>query len=189
MPKTKSKRGRKSTTTVRAISGKQLSEEEIKQFAAKYEKDGNFPGHKIPCTVTGKLSVCVGPWLRKKVKEYGSVEKLLKNYTSRAAKKQERLLTMKPKAIGAKKGRKNKKRITIADIPKMPVGTRRPQTDEEFTEVSLRECARPDIFLDNGRHCLDCPYFNLCENGIKCLPKGFKFVDGEFVEVSLKGKK
>jgi hypothetical protein len=183
MLKTKTKRGRKSTTTIKAVNGKQLTDEEIKAFVAKYEKDGNFPGHKIPCTVTGKLSVCVGPWLRKKVKEYGSAENLLRNYKSRAAKKQERILTMKPKAIGAKKGRKRRERITIADVPKMPVGTKRPQSAEEFTEASQRECARPDIYLDNGRHCLDCPHYAICENGIKCLPRGFKFVDGKFVEV------
>ncbi len=89
---------------------------------------------------------------------------------------------MKPKAIGAKKGRKRRERITIADVPKMPVGTKRPQSAEEFTEASQRECARPDIYLDNGRHCLDCPYYAICENGLKCLPRGFKFVDGQFIE-------
>jgi hypothetical protein len=183
MLKTKSKkRGKKGAFQhLKAIEGKQLTEEQIKAFVVKYEKDGNFFGHKIPCTVTGKLSVCVGPWLRKKVKEYGSVEKLLRNYTSRAAKKQERILTMKPKAIGAKKGRKRKERITIKDVPKMPTGTKRPQTAEEFTEASKRECARPDQYLNNGRHCEGCEYYAICENKLKRLPKWVKFKNGKFI--------
>lgn len=165
--------------SLKAIAGKQLTEDQIKVYVDKFNKDGNFPGHKIPCTVTGKLTTAVGPWLRKKVKEFGSAEALLRGYKCRGALKSEK--PQKVKAI-SKKGRPRRERIGVKDIPAMPTGTKRPQTAEEFTEASHRECARPDIFLDNGRHCLDCPHYAICENELKNLPKGFKFIDGQFVE-------
>lgn len=180
MVKTKKKRVR-IDASIKAIAGKQLTEEQIKIYVDKFNKDGNFPGHKIPCTVTGKLTTAVGPWLRKKVKEFGSVENLLRGYKCRGALKAEK--PQKVKAIGVKKRRNGKTKVDVKDIPAMPTGTKRPQTAEEFREASHRECARPDIFLDNGRHCLDCPHFANCENDIKCLPKGYKFINGEFVEV------
>lgn len=180
MPKTKRKKVR-IAPGIKAIAGKQLSEEQIKVFVDKFNKDGNFPGHKIPCIVTGKLTTAVGPWLRKKVKEFGGVESLLRNYKCRGALKGDKP-SKKAKPIGSKKGRPKKDKITVKDIPAMPTGTKRPQTPEEFTEASRRICHRPDIYLDNGRHCLDCMHFGLCENELKCLPKGFKFVDGKFVE-------
>lgn len=171
--------------SLKAIAGKQLTEDQIKVYVDKFNADGNFPGHKIPCTVTGKLTTAVGPWLRKKVKEFGSVENLLRGYQCRGAIKAAKPQKVKP--IGAKKARKNgKTKIDIKDIPAMPTGTKRPQTADEFREASNRECARPDIFLDNGRHCLDCPHYANCENEIKCLPKGFKFIDGRFVEAKKK---
>lgn len=183
---TKSRRGRKASTSLKATAGRPLNDEEIKAFVAHYEKNGNFPGHKIPCTVTGKLSVCVGPWLRKKVKEFGSAEAFLRSYKSRGALKSERVAvfgSQKIKKIGKRAVKRAEKEKRLKEIPVMPTGTKRPQTNEEFTEASHRECARPDIFLDNGRHCLDCPHYAICENELKCLPRGFKFIDGKFVEL------
>jgi hypothetical protein len=179
----KKRRGRKASTTIRAIAGRPLNEDEIKQFVAHYEKNGNFPGHKIPCVVTGKLTTCVGPWMRKKIKEFGSAEALLRGYKCRGVFKAARkAATQKIKKIGKRAEKRAEKQKKLKDIPVMPTGTKRPQTNEEFTEASHRECARPDIFLDNGRHCLDCPHYAICENDIKCLPRGFKFIDGKFVE-------
>lgn len=51
MVKTKRKRVR-IDASLKAIAGKQLTEDLIKVYVDKFNKDGNFPGHKIPCTVT-----------------------------------------------------------------------------------------------------------------------------------------
>jgi hypothetical protein len=183
MVKTKKKRVR-IDAGIKAIAGKQLTEDQIKIYVDKFNKDGNFPGHKIPCTVTGKLTTAVGPWLKKKVKEFGSAEALLRNYKCRGVIKDARKANapQKIKKIGKRAAKRAEKQKKLTDIPVMPTGTKRPQTNEEFTEASHRECARPDIFLDNGRHCLDCPHYTICENELKCLPRGFKFIDGKFVE-------
>ena len=170
--------------SLKAIAGKQLTEDQIKVYVDKFNKDGNFPGHKIPCTVTGKLTTAVGPWLRKKVKEFGGVEKLIRGYQCRGAIKAAK--PQKVKKIGEKKRKNGKTKVDLSDIPAMPTGTKRPQTADEFREASHRECARPDIYLDNGRHCMDCPHYTNCENELKSLPKGFKFIDGRFVETHKK---
>ena len=62
------------------IKAEPLTEELVQYFVKYYEENGSFPGSKIPCSVTGKLTTCVGPWMRKKIKEYGSAEKLLRGY-------------------------------------------------------------------------------------------------------------
>tara|TARA_R110000868_G_scaffold103681_1_gene285329 strand:+ start:4643 stop:5236 length:594 start_codon:yes stop_codon:yes gene_type:complete len=179
MVKTKTKRGRKASTTIKAIAGRPLTDEEIKQFVTHYESNGNFPGHKIPCVVTGKLTTCVGPWMKKKIKEFGSVEALLRGYQCRGAIKSAR--PQKIKKIGKRAEKKAKKESTKRDIPVMPTGTQRPETDEEFREASKIACARPDIYLDNGRNCEGCPNYEICDAEIKKLPKGVAFKDGKFV--------
>lgn len=165
--------------TVRAIAGKQLTEDEIKIFVQHYEKNGNFPGHKIPCTVSGKLTTCVGPWMKKKIKEFGSPELLLRNYKCRGAIKAAK--PAKEKKVGKRAAKKAEKESRKKDIPVMPVGTQRPETAEEFREASKTACARPDIYLDNGRNCEGCPHYEICESELKRLPKGVAFKNGKFV--------
>jgi hypothetical protein len=174
---------KKNTTTIKAIAGQQLSEEQIKAFIEHYNKKGSFPGNKIVCTATGKLTTCVGPWKLKKIKEFGSAEALLRNYKCRGVNKT--LRQEKIKAISSpKKGRKVKEKEEISyDIPKMTFKQREPLAGADLTEMTTKICMRPDVFLDNNRACNGCPNYELCANANKCLIKGFAFKDGEFVEV------
>ena len=186
MVKTKSKRGRKAVTKIKAISGRPLNDKEIQQFVAFYNERGYIPGHKIACNVTGKLSVCTGPWMKKKIKEFGSVEALLRGYKCRAALKKTKVKPIgkgkgkKGRPAKGKPGRPKKDKVAI-EIPKMPTGTQRPETAAEFKEASHIACARPDIYLDNGRNCEGCPHYAICECDIKKLPKGVAFRGGKFV--------
>jgi hypothetical protein len=174
---------KKNTTTIKAIAGQQLSEEQIKAFIEHYNKKGSFPGNKIVCTATGKLTTCVAGWRDKKIKEYGSIENLLRNYKCRGVNKT--LRQEKIKAIGSpKKGRKAKEKEEISyDIPQMKNTVRGPLTGQDLIDNTKVACQRPDIFLNNGRHCLDCNFFEICQNNNKCLLKGFEFKAGEFVEI------
>lgn len=174
---------KKSTNTaLKPIAGQQLSEEQIKGIVEFFNAKGSIPGNKIVCTATGKLTTCVAGWRDKKIKEYGGIENLLRNYKCRGVNKALRAEKIKP--IGsAKRGRKAKqKEEVIYDIPKMTFKQREPLAGAELTEMTKTICQRPDIFLNNGRHCLDCPTFEHCANANKCLVKGFAFKDGEFVE-------
>lgn len=167
------------------IAAKPLTEEQIQAFVAHFNKNGSFPGNKIPCSVTGKLTTAVGPWLRLKVKEYGSAEKFLRGYKCRGALKAERPPKEKKvskRAIrAAKREAREKKKEMLSTPLQLPNSPPRPLTKKEWIEESRSVCLRPSIFLDNGRHCEGCPFYDFCENRNKKLPKGCKFKDGKFV--------
>lgn len=173
---------KKQPNTIKAVAGVKLSEEQIKAFVEHFNAKGSIPGNKIICNETLKLTTCVGPWRAKKIAEYGSLENLLRNYKCRGVNK--KLRQEKIKAIGSPKaGRKAKqKEEKTYDIPKMTFKQRDPLAGAELTEMTKTICQRPDVFLNNGRHCMDCPTYELCANANKCLVKGFTFKGGQFVE-------
>ena len=149
------------------IKATPLTDSQIAEFVAFYKKYKNFPGSKIPCTISGKLTTCVGPWMKKKIAEFGGAEKLLRNYVCRGVLKQQRQI-IKP----VKKERQKKIKLAKDDqqnwiIPKMSFAPPKPMSKSELTETTRSQCLRPDIFLNNGRHCEGCHYFELCVNRLK----------------------
>lgn len=163
----------KGKTKAIKIQAKPLTEDQIKEFVKYYNKNKSFPGSKIPCIVTGKLTTCIGPWMIKKIKEFGSAENLLRSYKCRGALKTERKVS---KPVSTKTKRKDKiKELKLQDeeknwnIPKMNLTPPRPMTGPEITQTTETQCMRPDIFLSNGRHCEGCTYFEICVNKLKCL--------------------
>jgi len=158
------------------IKAEPLTEELVQYFVKYYEENGSFPGSKIPCSVTGKLTTCVGPWMRKKIKEYGSAEKLLRGYKCRGAVKVGKvvgaIVRKKKQTVGG--GTVEETGEIDYKVPLYVPAPPRKFTDSELTEMSRTECFRPDIYLNNGRHCEGCPNFDLCVNNLKCLPKKSK---------------
>lgn len=158
------------------IEAKPLSEEQIAMFVKHYNEHGSFPGSKIPCNMTGKLTTCVGPWMVKKIKEFGGAENLLRKYKCRGALKQKKE-ALKPskkntKARQVLKELKNEKQEW--DLPKMSMDPPVPMTSSELSEVTSSTCLRPDIFLNNDRYCNGCEFFDVCTNsnkGLKPTPK------------------
>ena len=143
-----------------------LTESQIAMFAEHYKQHQCFPGSKIACNITGKIVTCVGPWMKKKIEEYGSPENLLRKYKCRGALKKAKQII---KGVNPRK-KKIKKKDEEGNyiIPPMPQGTQRPISNTEMTEMSKSICMRPDIFLDNGRHCDGCMHFDICANALKC---------------------
>ena len=164
------KRGKKATAL--KIEAKPLTEEQIQYFLEFYKEKKAFPGSKIPCTVTGKLTTCVGPWLVKKVKEFGSAEALLRGYVCRGALKEKRV-SLKP--VSARKERKKKlDKLKTEDkkewdIPKMNVVGSRPINNTDVSDITKDTCLMPDLFLDNERFCDGCRYFENCTNRNRAL--------------------
>jgi hypothetical protein len=165
------------------IEAKPLTEQQIKVYSDYFAKNNSFPGSKIPCSITGKLTTCVGPWMKKKIKEFGSAENLLRNYTCRQAGKQK-----KSKPIGRVKKKKNgepnplTKEQGTYNIPQVNLNkTSRPLTEDELSKDSETICLRPDIFIANGRHCDGCKYYKLCRNELKNLPKHIAFDGKNFI--------
>lgn len=158
------------------LKARPLSEDQIQLFVDHFSKYNSFPGSKIPCTITGKLTTAVGPWLKKKVKEFGSAEALLRGYTCRQVAKQQRIV-----AIGKRKKSKREDAGVVKEegrynVPSMDSFVKPSPYDP--AKESEYICLRPDIFLTNGRHCDGCKYYKVCKNDLKNLPKHIDF-DGE----------
>jgi hypothetical protein len=182
---------------LKAVEGKPLNEEQIQIFVKHFNERGNFPGFKIPCSVTGKLTTCVGPWKDKKIAEFGGPENLLRNYVSRSANKKLKVHKITP--IGATKKKSSKKKEKTDEqireekvrksIPQFKETVRGPLSGKDLIESTRNACQRPDIFLDNGRNCNGCDFYEICENSLKNLPDFVDFIDGKFVNIEGKKKK
>jgi hypothetical protein len=166
---TTKKKGKKSTKI--KIEAKPLTEEQIQEFVRHYNEHGSFPGSKIPCNMTGKLTTCVGPWMIKKIKEFGGPENLLRKYKCRGALKAKKE-ALKPKSQN-KKRREMFKSLKDEnknwDIPKMTMEPPKPMTEVDIAECTRTVCFRPDIFLDNDRYCDGCEFYDVCSNAHKGL--------------------
>ncbi len=172
------KKGRKATRI--KLEAKPLTEEQIQFFVKFYNENKSFPGSKIPCSITGKLTTCVGPWLQKKVKEFGSAENLLRKYKCRTALKAKRDAAKPPKTKRIKKKSVILKEGTVTgedkvwDIPKVQFLPPQPMTEADLTECTKSACLRPDIYLNNDGFCNGCKYYDLCVNRLKKLAKESK---------------
>ena len=144
-----------------------LTEAQINMFVEYYKENKCFPGSKIACNITGKPVTCTGPWMKKKIEEYGGPENLLRKYRCRGALKKAKQII---KGVKPRKKLKQKRKDEDGNyiIPTLPQGSQRPISKAEMTEMSKAICLRPDIFLDNGRHCEGCMHFDICVNSIKC---------------------
>lgn len=192
---TKAKKGQ--FNHLKPVEGQVLTEIQIKQWVEHFNERGNFPGFKIPCSKTGKLSTCVGPWKDKKIKEFGSAENLLRNYVSRSALKSVKTAVITPIGSKGKKVRKKKEKTEEQikeekirkSIPQLKETVRGPLSGQALIDSTRNACQRPDIFLDNGRNCNGCDFYEICENSLKNLPDFVDYVDGHFVNVEGKRKR
>lgn len=166
-------KARKSKAKFAKIEAKPLTEQQIKDFVAHYNKHKSFPGSKIPCNITGKLTTCVGPWMTKKIKEFGGAEKLLRGYQCRGALKAKKQAGKPVKAKSKRKAKITELNLKDEnknwDIPKMGIMVPTLLTREEFREATQTTCFRPDIFLNNDRHCDGCSLYEVCSSSNKSL--------------------
>ena len=150
-----------SAKSFKAVKGKPLTEDQIKLFIEFYNIHKTIPGNKIVCNATGKLTTCVGPWKDKKIKEYGGIENLLRNYKRREASPKKNL-----SIVSTSEDQTN----VVYDLPVLKY-EKIPMTNEQLAQETRSACLRPDIYLSNGRHCDGCEYFSLCLSRLKILPK------------------
>lgn len=159
------------------IQARPLTEAQIQLFVEYFNENGSFPGSKIPCNITGKLTTCVGPWMRKKIVEFGSAESLLRKYISRGAIKSHKE-SQKPlsKRKSAKKALKDMKvDEKVWDLPKVDLEAQpRPLSAVEISECTSGCCLRPDLYLDNDYACDGCEFFENCSSRLKCVSKRLK---------------
>ena len=156
------------------VEAKPLTEAQIKMFLEFFKENGSFPGSKIPCNITGKLTTCVGPWMRKKVAEFGSAENLLRKYISRGAIKTHKE-SQKPnskKKSTKKVLRSMKIDDKVWDLPKIDINSvPLALSNAELADLTYSTCLRPDLHLNNDYACNGCEFFDVCTSRKKCINK------------------
>ena len=83
-----------------------------------------------------------------------------------------------------KKSKKDIKKEKNAEpkVPSFKELVRIPLSNLDVFELSKTQCFRPDLFLDNGRHCEGCSFYKDCNLSLKCLPKRIIFDGEKFIE-------
>jgi len=147
----------------------------------------------LSCIVSGIKKRVSKNVVSKGVSKFGSLDLFKKHYVDRAAKK---LLKqrMQPEEVQKKLLPKGEQSFSIdknvlikAKLLKKPKTTKVEYKDLTFTpkppvqwtsfqayveSMTEHSCLRPDIYLDNGRCCIGCPYVEFCICGVKKLKPG-----------------
>ena len=144
----------------------------------------------LSCIVSGIEKRVSKGAVAKGIKRYGSLDDFKKHYVDRAAKKllKQRVQPEDVQKQLLPKGKKlfaiNKNALSRLKLLKKPKTTKIEYKDLTFAPKppvkwssfqayveSMTEyaCLRPDIYLDNGRCCIGCPYVEFCICNVKKL--------------------
>ena len=145
-----------------------------KEQQEHFLKTGHLINKKIQCNKCETDVTMFGSNLENRINKFGTLWSLLDEFKCRKC-----ISASKPaKPIKEKKVRKvklhkktNDQGEVVYDIPKMKWTVPRnvmlkdaPDLIEDHTKYS---CAAPQLFLDNGRACHGCVYWNNCQCPIK----------------------
>jgi len=136
-----------------------------------YKKNGHLINKKIQCTLCSSDVTMFGSNLDNRIVKFGSIESLLETFKCRscvsAAKpKKEKKVSVR---FIKRKQKEEKKNLPIPQVkqfvPRNVFLKDAPDIIESYTSFS---CAAPALYLDNGRACHGCSFYNNC----KCALKG-----------------
>jgi hypothetical protein len=141
---------------------------------ALYSKTGKLSSPKIACTKCESLVTAFGTNLEGKIKKAGGLSNLLETFTCRkctsASKPAKPIKEKKVKKVKLHK-KINEEGEVVYDIPKMKFSTPRniflKDAPDLIIDLTKFSCAAPQLFLDNGRACHGCAYWNNCQCPIK----------------------
>lgn len=147
----------------------------------------------ISCIVSGIEKRVSKNAVAKGMSKFGSLSEFKKHYIDRAAKKMLKQ-RIQPEEVQKKLLPKNKKPFSInknvlsrLKLLKKPKTSKIEYKDFTFTpkppvkwasfqayveSMTEHACLRPDIYLDNGRCCIGCPYVEFCICSVKKLKPG-----------------
>lgn len=154
---------------------KYMTQEKIALFVKTYEEKGKLPEKKIPCVKCGESVSMFNDNLKHRIAKFGNVFNLLTKFECRVCRKTEK--TIKPE----KKISKKKEKVVNEDIAYIPIKMVESERNvmsfktiaaskaltEEFTNGT---CMQPHMFLNQGRSCKGCIFFDNC----KCSCKQIK---------------
>ena len=139
-------------------------------FIKSYNETGKGTSNKISCTKCNAEVTAFGSNLEGKIKKAGSLEILLDTFVCRGCKSS--AAPKKEKKISVRLLKREKKEeIKNYVIPKMkwsiPKNTFLKDEPELIESVTQFSCAAPALFLNNGKSCDGCAFWNNCQCPIK----------------------
>jgi hypothetical protein len=144
-----------------------------------YLKTGHLIGKKIQCNKCEASITMFGSNLDNRIKKFGTLWSLLDEFKCRNC-----VSASKPKKIVIKAEKKPSKILKgdiVYDVPKLVFSVKRDvllsEAPDLIESVSRNgSCIRPDIYLNNDRHCDGCSLYTSCLASIKNLSKGYSLV-------------
>jgi hypothetical protein len=147
---------------------KYMTAEKFALFVKTYEESGKLPEKKIPCVACGEEVSMFHDNLRHRIAKFGSVTNLLSGFQCRACRKTEKAPKVSKKASKKKVVEETPATESFAPV-RMIQSERNVMTfqdiaaskelTEEFTNGS---CMQPHMFLNQGRSCKGCIFFDNC---------------------------
>jgi hypothetical protein len=145
-----------------------LSEAAIMATVRDYEKSQKFP-LKLSCVRCGTPKFAYNA-MHQRIREFGTFENLVRAFTCRACGKETKIVTKKVvKKIKEEKKAEEQKFYAPGSL----VMTYSPMREYDFSKpadviaYTTGMCARPALYLNNGRNCEGCPFFKHCVAGPK----------------------
>jgi hypothetical protein len=147
---------------------KYMTAEKFASFVESYEKTGKLPEKKIPCVECGEEVSMFHDNLRHRIAKFGSITNLLSGFQCRACRKTEKAPKVTKKSSKKKVEVEEPRTESFAPV-RMIQSERNVMTfqdiaaskelTEEFTNGS---CMQPHMFLNQGRSCKGCIFFDNC---------------------------
>ena len=134
-----------------------------KEQQESYLQNGHLINKKIQCNKCECDVTMFGSNLENRIKKFGTLWSLLDEFKCRKC-----VSASKPKKVVVKTKREKKvKTEEKIQVPKMVFSEKRNVFLKDAPDIQVSctlngTCIRPDIFLDSGRVCDDCPYKNNC---------------------------
>lgn len=142
-----------------------------KEQQEHFLKTGHLINKKIQCNQCETEITMFGSNLENRINKFGTLWSLLDEFKCRAC-----VSASKPKKEKKVSVRKKKKDVKIEkyEMPKMVFSPARnvflkDAPDLQSSVSASGACLRPDIFLNSGRKCDDCPYVQNCNATCKNL--------------------
>lgn len=146
-----------------------MTAEKFALFVKTYEESGKLPEKKIPCTKCGEEVSMFHDNLKHRIAKFGNVVNLLSKFECRACRKTEKTPVKKNKKVSKKNAKKVEIQVeTFAPI-KMVQSERNVMSFQDIAaskvltqEFTNGSCLQPHMFLDQGRSCKGCIFFDNC---------------------------
>jgi len=142
----------------------------VNDIILTFTNTGKLPTKYITCTKCNAEVTAFGSNLEGKIKKFGTLFNLLTTFECRKCVSASKPKKEKKISVRIMK-REKKEEIKNYEIPKMKWSIPRnvflkdaPDLIEDHTKHS---CAAPQLFLNNGRNCDGCAFWNNCQCPIK----------------------